>query len=606
MSIAYRPEIDGLRAIAVLAVVLYHAGIGGAGFVGVDIFFVISGYLITSLLLKEQSATGRIDILAFYARRVRRILPAASVVVLATLAAGWFLLPLQAQIHTADSAGAALVFASNIFFQLTTGGYFDPSAEEIPLLHLWTLSVEEQFYLLWPALLILLLRFHRPLLAAGIGALGLVSFASAELLIAAGSDAAFYQMPPRFWELAAGGLIAALPERALPRWLATAGILITLVACIWPFAHFPGVGALPAVLGASLLIGAIHGGARSPVLSSAPMVGIGLISYSLYLWHWPLLAFYRATSIGEGSVQTRLALCALAVLLALASYRYVEQPFRRLRIPGLRLVVSGSAVSTLLALGAYGLGLHLDKAMKSHATATAIEDNPLAVHAENDWPSRHCHASRTDPPELKCAASSRTVVWGDSMGYAWMPAFPEASQATRDNCQPFVGYLPAEPKPTDLKCLSHNAAAARLPGDTFILAARWAAVSHDFDLAPTFEALKGRKVLVIGPSPQMRERVPRCIRQRAERECAITRAEFDAQAKPLLAKLRKAAAPYANVEIVDVSDYFCSETSCPPVRDGVPMYWDANHVSATAASAFKLRDFIVNGARPTTSSVSQP
>src|SRR5688572_26325992 len=125
MSIAYRPEIDGLRAIAVLAVVLYHAGVGGAGFVGVDVFFVISGYLITSLLVKEHGATGRIDLLDFYARRVRRILPAATVVILATLGAGVFLLPSQAQVHTANSAGAALVFAANIFFQLTSGGYFD-------------------------------------------------------------------------------------------------------------------------------------------------------------------------------------------------------------------------------------------------------------------------------------------------------------------------------------------------------------------------------------------------------------------------------------------------------------------------------------------------
>ena len=575
MGLPYRPEIDGLRAIAVLAVVLYHAGIGGAGFVGVDVFFVISGYLITSLLLKEHDATARIDLLGFYARRVRRILPAATVVVLATLGAGWFLLPSQAQVHTANSAGAALVFAANIFFQLTSGGYFDSRAEEMPLLHLWTLSVEEQFYVLWPAVLIFLLRFNRVALLAGITLLGVLSFALSEVLIAAGTDAAFYQMPARFWELAAGGLIAAVPARPLPRWAAPAAVVATLAACIWPLGHFPGAGALPAVLGTTLLIAAVHGGARNAFLASAPMVGVGLISYSLYLWHWPLLAFYRATSIGEVTTPMRLALCAAAVLLAIASYRYVEQPFRRLRASKQRLVAIGSTVSAVCAVSACGLALHVQSVL------TPL--NPAA-----DLPSPRCHAAAMDPAHLKCNLSSRTVLWGDSMGYAWSPAFPDASQATRDACPPFVDYLPADPKPADLKCLSHNASVASLPADTFILVARWT-VHPDFDLAPTFEALKGRKVIVLGPSPEMRDQVPKCIQQHAESQCGLTRAEFDARATPILAKLAKLAARYPNVHIVDVSDYFCSETACPPVKDGVPMYWDTNHVSSAAARAFSLR-----------------
>src|SRR5262245_9339478 len=152
MGIQYRPAIDGLRAIAVSSVVLFHAGIGKAGFVGVDIFFVISGYLITALLLAEQRDSGRIDLLAFYARRVRRIVPAAALVVVCVLIASALLSTFDEQAQTARSAGAALVFAANVFFEYSTGGYWDGAAEQMPLLHLWSLSVEEQFYLLWPAL----------------------------------------------------------------------------------------------------------------------------------------------------------------------------------------------------------------------------------------------------------------------------------------------------------------------------------------------------------------------------------------------------------------------------------------------------------------------
>lgn len=387
----YRAEIDGLRAIAVLAVVLYHAGVGNAGFVGVDVFFVISGYLITFLLLREWRSMQVIDVLAFYARRVRRIFPAAAAVVVAVLAASTLLLSITPQVHTSLSAGAALVFGANVFFQFTSGGYFDGRAEEMPLLHLWSLSVEEQFYFLWPALLILVLRYKpRQLLPILVG-LGLASFACAEVLMRVDPSAAFYQMPARFWELAAGGIIAVLPVRALPRYTIHAGILLTLAACVWPLGHFPGIGALPAVAGAATVIAAVHGGATNGFLRSRAMVGVGLISYSLYLWHWPLLAFYRATSIGEGNTQTRLMLCGAAVLLAIASYRYIEQPFRRLRTPKGRTIAAGAAVSLSLAMAACTYGL---QAQRDQAKAP---DNPLAMAAERDCRPTGSDATTVSP-----------------------------------------------------------------------------------------------------------------------------------------------------------------------------------------------------------------
>lgn len=229
MGIKYRPEIDGLRAIAVLAVVLFHAGIGSAGFVGVDVFFVISGYLITSILISEP----KIDLVAFYARRVRRIFPAAAVVVLAVLAFAWLLPGADAPQQAAKSAGAALVFGANVFFEFTTGGYWDTASDEMPLLHLWSLSVEEQFYFVWPALL--MFTRSRNVIAG----LAVASFVLAEYWMATNPEAAFFRMPARFWELAVGGLIACAPRVRLSSLMGIAGVVLTLVSCAIDLPRFP-------------------------------------------------------------------------------------------------------------------------------------------------------------------------------------------------------------------------------------------------------------------------------------------------------------------------------------------------------------------------------
>lgn len=567
MGIQYRPEIDGLRAVAVLGVMAFHAGLGGAGYVGVDVFFVISGYLITTLLLREWRETGRLDLAAFYARRVRRIMPAATVVVLAVLALSGVLLPVAQQAHTANSAGAALVFGANVFFQLTSGGYFDGPAAEMPLLHLWSLSVEEQFYFLWPVLLAWLLRRPRwlPAILAG---LALASFALAEAWIGQGSSAAFYQMPARFWELAAGGLVAASPVRRLPRWALPTGLLATLAACVFPMGGFPGAGALPAVLGAALLLAAVHGGATSAFLRSGPMVRIGLLSYSLYLWHWPLLAFYQATTIGEGELETRLLLCAIAFPLAFASHRYVEQPFRRLRFASGRTVAAGAIVSAALCACAFGIR----------------PDVPPSLR-----PDRACHSRGDEPASPKCVAgNARSAVWGDSMAYAWSPV--AGVSFTRDACPPLLGYPQDEPRGL---CAAFNIEAAKRAAEveTVYLAARWRlhfpGAAAEAGLRRTLDALERvPRVVIIGPTPEMREDVPRCVEQQIEARCAIPRARFDAEAAPVLASLGKVAAAYRNVEVLDMADRFCTRAACPPARDGVPLYWDTHHVATPAALDF--------------------
>ena len=337
----YRPEIDGLRAIAVMAVVLFHAGLGvSGGFIGVDVFFVISGFLITSLIIKDLEA-GKFTLANFWERRARRIIPAAVVLVFVVLAAGWFLLLPSDYAALGKSAAWHAAFAANIYFWRNTN-YFASAAEEQPLLHTWSLAVEEQFYLIVPLLLLALFRFpyfrSRGLLLA----LFLIGFAfslALSIVVVPRMPAvAFYLLPTRAWELLAGSIIAILPAASLSRiWREIlCGIaLITIVVPCFIYTKetpFPGLAALPPCLGTALFIWASGPASTSiqnstfniqNLLAARPVVFIGLISYSLYLWHWPLFAFSTYWALDPLSLPYRLCLVAASFVLAILSWRFV-------------------------------------------------------------------------------------------------------------------------------------------------------------------------------------------------------------------------------------------------------------------------------------------
>jgi peptidoglycan/LPS O-acetylase OafA/YrhL len=308
----YRPDIDGLRAVAILGVVAYHIGIPGitGGFTGVDVFFVISGFLITQLLVRQVDTTGRLSLAEFYTRRMRRLLPALGVVIAATLIAGMFILPPTGDRHLMiESALASLGFVANHFFLVNTAGYFDGPSELKPLLHLWSLSVEEQFYILWPLALILVtlvmpVAKRRTWFRITIGAITLTSFLSSVMLVHAHQSMAFFISPSRAWELGIGALLSLAPA-AFPPQLKTArptlswlGFVLIAAAytLIEPSSSFPGFYALLPAIGTGLII---YGNALAPnnfcarLLRTRPTVRIGVLSYAWYLWDWPLLAFAR-------------------------------------------------------------------------------------------------------------------------------------------------------------------------------------------------------------------------------------------------------------------------------------------------------------------------
>lgn len=339
--LSYRPDIDGLRAVAVLAVVLFHASPQSlrGGFIGVDIFFVISGFLITTIILADI-AKGRFSLADFYGRRVRRIFPALSLVLLATLAFGWFALLVDEFQQLGRDVSAGIAFVSNIVFWMNSG-YFDSAAELKPTLHLWSLGVEEQFYLFWPlAVTFVIRRKWHPLLIAC--TFGVASFALGVYQAHAAPMAAFYSPLTRFWELAVGGLLAYVflhkPEwlRAHTNLRSALGLLLLCagLGAITPESRFPGFWALLPVLGAALLISAgPHAWINSKLLSNRPAVWIGLISYPLYLWHWPILSFMHILSDAGNSGRVARASAVLAsIALAWLTYRLIETPVRLTRL----------------------------------------------------------------------------------------------------------------------------------------------------------------------------------------------------------------------------------------------------------------------------------
>ena len=589
-SIRYQPALDGLRALAVLAVVCYHAGLPvPAGYVGVDIFFVISGYLITRLLHEELQRDARIDLAAFYARRARRILPALSVVLLTTLGLASLLLGNASEV--AKSAAAASIFVANIFFQAHTSGYWSGDAQTMPLLHLWSLSVEEQFYLAWP--FVLLLARRTPVMALVL--LAIASFALCEYWQWSDPSAAFYEMPARGWELALGGVIG-LRRPTLPKGSAWVGLLAVLVACFVPVPHFPGAGALPAVLGSALLVAAIQNGESPALLTSRPMVSIGLVSYGFYLWHWPLLALNRATWVGVPPITLRLGLVVAALVLAVATYVYVEKPIRSVaaRLDTRRVLAYSAGACLMLALASLPL-------LETRALPPA-----------------------TDPMFTPPKTRPTIAIWGDSHAAAWMP-FAQAL-ATRqhrglvdltfDGCAPTVGYAMTFEDalhPThSAKCLAWNAAVAKKIAkggfDTVIISARWLPLFQQLPpeyeppyptdaasvtalraaFARSFDAISPyvRRIIVMGPLPQLRERSARCIDSGNPSACAMTRAAFDGYARGARMFIGEMAASHPNVYVVDPADFMCTRSTCPVSRWGIVLYRDDSHVSKAAARRF--------------------
>ncbi|MFY0992454.1 acyltransferase family protein [Halomonas sp. C05BenzN] len=475
MSLAYRPEIDGLRAVAVVPVILFHAGVDAfpGGYVGVDVFFVISGYLITALIYREMM-TGRFSLLRFYERRARRILPALLIVcALCIPFAWWWLLPDDFEVFS-QSLIATNLFVSNIYFWRSIG-YFTAPAEMTVLLHTWSLAVEEQFYLLFPLGLMMLHRLSRYVLFGIMLLVFLASLALAEWGIANHHVmASFYLLPTRAWEFMAGAMAALLLHEgrrpSLGRWNGVAALLGVAMILIAVLAfneevRTPGVLTLVPVLGTCLVI--LFAGRDDPagrLLSLRPVVGIGLISYSAYLFHQPVLVFARERLMQPLTPWTTVGLCLLILVLSVLSWRFVEQPVRNRQLVGLRQVVQGSVVATL-ALVTFGFYSSM-----THGIPGRMAPEVVAIAAEKHKTYDRARGCQVNPGQrlsidTLCAfhgdSDQLVAVWGDSHATPLVRGLAKelvrhgygVKQLVHTNCLPFVGYQRSDGR---LSCTQFN------------------------------------------------------------------------------------------------------------------------------------------------------
>lgn len=497
----YRPEIDGLRAVAVLPVILFHAGIDlfEGGFVGVDVFFVISGYLITTILINDIDR-GRFSLLKFYERRARRILPALFFVIACTIPfAILWMLPTQLRDYS-QSLVAVSLFSSNFLFWMESG-YFEAGTDLKPLLHTWSLAIEEQFYLVFPVLMFVLWKLGRSTVIWILALIALISLGLAEWGWRNHPAANFYLAPGRAWELLAGSLCAfVLHRRTMPGNDAAAalGVVAIAVSVFWfgDTTPFPSLYTLLPVLGVLLIILYGQEGTRvASVLSSKPFVGIGLISYSAYLWHQPLFAFARIRSLTEPSLALMLGLAVLSLLLAAFSWRYVEQPFRagpktRLKSQSGVFAISIAGLALVAGIGVLG---HIYKGLPDRLSPQARA--VLALHS--DRIDRTCHFDENRSKfesEPACFhttpnASGSVLLLGDSHVAAIWPQVAEALNAGGQNVYvgSYGGCIPLPNMERVYTSSAHECAefiddildyAESIGIDTLVLAARFPAYLH--------------------------------------------------------------------------------------------------------------------------------
>lgn len=440
-ALRYRPDIDGLRALSVILVIAFHARTGvPGGYLGVDVFFVISGYLITGLILKEIDR-GTFTLTNFWERRIRRIWPAAFAVTLGVLTAGSVLMFPNDWKWLATDAIAQVAMLANVQFWRTTG-YFDVQAEVRPLLHTWSLAVEEQFYILYPPVLVLLCRAGRRVLRTTLLAVLLLSLIASVVWIERHPSATFYMLHTRAWELMIGGLLAAFSppaprSRAASNALTLAGLGLILAPSFLYDAStpFPGFAALPPCIGAAMII---YGGSNRDALASralgcAPMRTIGLMSYSLYLWHWPVLAFMHYTMGHFLSPQSKAIAIAATCVLSFCSWKLVEQPFRTTRRgPGLRRVATTAALTALLLLAAAmiirtneGFPGRFDNRILAYGTPLQIEEQWRGSYSENAEQDEYLIpiGRKPDGSSTPCF-----LLWGDSHGMAISGIVHEAAR----------------------------------------------------------------------------------------------------------------------------------------------------------------------------------
>jgi peptidoglycan/LPS O-acetylase OafA/YrhL len=525
----YRKDIDGLRAVAVLPVLFYHAfpnAVPG-GFIGVDIFFVISGFLITGII-HRQMLSKTFSITGFYARRIRRIFPALITVVLVAFLIAWFVLPPREMKSLGTNIAGGAVFVQN-FILLGQVGYFDLAADKKPLLHLWSLGIEEQYYIVWPLLLMLIGTWRSRALAIT-AALAAASFVACLIVQPRAPDYAFYLPVTRAWELLVGSGLAlwasgrspdsvARPAVRVVREIVALGALLAIVAVFWLYDRkvpHPGLFTLIPVLAAAALLGTSGTLVHRFVLDARPAVFVGLISYPLYLWHYPLMAYARIHFVDGVAAQVMLAILAASVVLAWLTYQFIERPIRFGRRYGVYKI--GVLLAGMAALGVVGLVADRTNGLPVRIPESLRGFMPTGDETSVHWRRGKCLLLPDQGPAQfapECSGGGHRpllAIWGDSYAASLYPGLAyfaarrgfDVAEFTASSCPPLIGYL----NPGRRFCSEINDFVVKrlteLKPDAVILYATWKYDGIPAGMERTLGLLKQAdipKILMAGPPP---------------------------------------------------------------------------------------------------------
>ncbi len=641
MNGKYRPDIDGLRAIAVLSVVLYHLGVGliPGGFVGVDIFFVISGFLITGIINTEISSNS-FSLKNFYYRRIRRIFPALFVVCFVTILFAWqFYMPVEFK-ELGESLTALSLFSSNIYFELKSG-YFDNSSAIRPLLHTWSLSVEEQYYAFFPLILMAISKFKRIKLIPTILFIWLASFIASIFEVYEDQTSAFYLIWYRAWELLTGSLLALLPTKAffpttVNKFSAPIGLLLIIISVFLYSDHtlFPGASAFIPVFGTALVIyaGNFEKNYTLRLLGAEWFVFFGAISYSLYLWHWPILVLTRYLFLGDLPINVVVVCLFSTFFISFISWKYIEQPFRQQSRMSIRAAYTFAFISLLsmFAGGIFTRILHgIPQRLPDEVVKIAnigLDINPMRKQCDS------IAVSKIDANDVCIIGNQNSPIKfaliGDSFADSLSPGVDEQAKQfgqagyvlTRGGCVPLLGSNQENSKH---ECRDFLDAAVRLINRTdsiesVILIGRWTTFAegtrfgvnntselfvtddqsteqgyaenkHVFErsLVRTLEAFNSRKIYLVAYIPEQPKNIPQTMGIKkllgsTDYGIGLDKEIFNSRQSFVRETITRLGNNY-KFHVIDIGKELCNSVICIGEDNGIPLYVDDNHLSKSEA-----------------------
>ena len=643
----YRSDIDGLRTIAVFVVILNHAGFSffSGGFVGVDVFFVISGFLITSIIY-PSIVEGNFSLTRFFSRRIKRLMPVLFCVIAITAIVFSLIMLPQDLMQFYRSIIWVLMYAGNFFMWLNHGGYFDGNSQEAPLLHTWSLAVEEQYYFVWPIMLIVAVRFFGAKVTAW---LSVILFIALTVFSQWGVDvtvgAAYYLLPTRFFELLIGSCLAIfwvkLPElgRTSQHGLSIIGLCMVMISSIMLTEHssFPGYNALYPIIGTALIIYS-QKGIVNKFLSTKAMVYSGNISYSLYLWHWPIFTLMRYMSI-ELTLTVQVFCIALTYALSMLSYHYIEQPFRHLKLNDFKsitlklYVLPASVLIIVSCLGIYFKGYEgrlpenvvaMEKSLNTHSSKSR-QSCHSAFRDNNKLPAEDCILGT----KMATNEGSGVFIFGDSHANHLVP-FMEiliddvdgwGQDYTLDRCLPIAGLNWGGDLYKSKRCKSRNdKAIEHIKNNNFkyvVLAASWPGIEtrRIFDdskrildakekeqlfqnsLIATLQLVvkSGATPILVDDTPTLAGKSPKCTIKKIVFDSEINCDVFIEENPFIVKAFQQAQAVIPESIIIKPSELFCHEGVCQMQVNGTPLFRDNDHLNIDGAKELAKRHLEIHG-----------